>query len=99
MAVLNAFTGAKLESLPLRNAGASTSAPIAVFCNPGRGRMALIQKGSFNFAVRCESATTDVVAQTEASADSANVALASSLSALQQLKTSAADSMYILIWV
>nr|GMC56228.1 glutamyl-tRNA reductase 1, chloroplastic [Ipomoea batatas] len=91
MAVLNAFTGAKLETLPLRNAGASTSAPIAVFCNPGRGGMALIHKGSLNFAVRCESATSDVVAPTQSTPDSANVALASSLSALQQLKTSAAD--------
>ncbi|CAI9291756.1 unnamed protein product [Lactuca saligna] len=87
MAVSSAFAGAKLETLFLSNATATpASSPptshyqIGVSCKP---RRTLIQRG----IVRCEShstASADVVVENS----SGN---ASSISALEQLKTSAAD--------
>ncbi|CAH1454200.1 unnamed protein product [Lactuca virosa] len=87
MAVSSAFAGAKLETLFLSNATATpASSPptshyqIGVSC---KSRRTLIQRG----IVRCEShstASSDVVVENS----SGN---ASSISALEQLKTSAAD--------
>lgn len=82
MAVSSAFAGAKLESLFLSNATtsppSSSSPPTSHFQTP---RKSLIHRGN----LRCQStASSDVVVENS----SGN---ASSLSALQQLKTSAAD--------
>lgn len=87
MAIPTAFSGAKLESLS-SSAAATSPASIGLFCNPGRVRRLSIQKGLFNSGIRCEVAASDVLDQSQSSA---NVTSSSSLSALEQLKTSAAD--------
>ncbi|MCD9561207.1 GTP-binding protein gtr1 [Datura stramonium] len=87
MAIPTAFSGAKLESLS-SSAAATSPASIGLFCNPGRVRRLPIQKGLFNSGIRCEVAASDVLDQSQSSG---NVTSSSSLSALEQLKTSAAD--------
>lgn len=89
MAIPTAFSGPKLESLS-SSAAAASPASIGLFCNPGRVRRLSIQKGLFNSGIRCEVAASDVVDQSQSSG---NVTSSSSLSALEQLKSSAADSM------
>lgn len=87
MAIPTAFSGAKLESLS-SSASAASPASIGLFCNPGRVRRLSIQKGLFNSGIRCEVSASDVVDQSQSSG---NVTSSSSLSALEQLKSSAAD--------
>ncbi|KAA8538227.1 hypothetical protein F0562_027950 [Nyssa sinensis] len=96
MAVSSAFAGAKLETL-LLSISASSSSPrlttsqIGILCKPTRNRRTLIQRGwaSSNPVIRCEIAP-DFLVQTNDKIDP-NAASSSSLSALEQLKTSAAD--------
>lgn len=90
MAIPTAFSGAKLESL---SSSATSPAPIGLFSHPGRVRRLPIQKGLFNLGIRCVVAASDVLSQSQ---NSENVTSSSSLSALEQLKTSAADSMYFI---
>ncbi|PIN03565.1 Glutamyl-tRNA reductase [Handroanthus impetiginosus] len=100
MAVSSAFVGAKLEALLVSNTASSSMsvsvspAQAGLLCNPlsARGkRAALIRRTSG--IIRCEAAP-EALSQTEkvdlnnAASSSAS---ASSLSALEQLKTSAAD--------
>ncbi|KAL2242197.1 glutamyl-tRNA reductase 1, chloroplastic [Sesamum indicum] len=96
MAVSSAFVGAKLETLLLSNSASSSAsaAQAGLICKPVAARpkrAALIRRNSG--MIRCE-AVPDFVVQTEkldpinAASSSAS---ASSLSALEQLKTSAAD--------
>ncbi|KAK7842201.1 glutamyl-tRNA reductase 1, chloroplastic [Quercus suber] len=83
MAVSTSFAGAKLEALFLKSSSSSSSsraslssqAPPQISGKPIRSRKTLIRRG----AVRCEVAASDVSLQTD------------KLSALEQLKTSAAD--------
>ncbi|KAA8528402.1 hypothetical protein F0562_035757 [Nyssa sinensis] len=90
MAVSSAFAGTKLETLLLGNSAASSPSQIRIFCKPTRSRRNLIQRGwgYFNPAIRCEAAS-DVLVQTTDKVEFK--AASSSLSALEQLKTSAAD--------
>ncbi|KAJ8541260.1 hypothetical protein K7X08_002076 [Anisodus acutangulus] len=88
MAIPTAFSGAKLESLSSLSVPATSPAPIGLFCSPGRVRRVSIQKGLFNSGIRCEVAASDVLDQSQSNG---NVTNSSSLSALEQLKTSAAD--------
>lgn len=90
MAIPTAFSGAKLESLSSSAAGTSPAASVGLFCNPCRVRRLRIQKGLLNSGIRCEVAASDVLDQSQ-SQRSGNVTSSSSLSALEQLKTSAAD--------
>lgn len=104
MVVSNAFVGAKLEALLVSNTASSSisasASPVQVglLCKlssaPAR-RTPLIRRYSGTF--RCE-ATPDALVQAE-KADSTNAASASSLSALEQLKTSAADSMHFFLFL
>ncbi|XP_019156643.1 PREDICTED: glutamyl-tRNA reductase 1, chloroplastic-like [Ipomoea nil] len=95
MAVSGAFSGAKLESLLVSNAAAAASNPAAspasfgVLCKASaRARpRGLVQRGSFSSSIRCEVS----VQPQNAAAAAANAASDSSLSALEQLKTSAGD--------
>ncbi|KAK6116070.1 hypothetical protein DH2020_008339 [Rehmannia glutinosa] len=100
MAVSSAFVGAKLDALLVSNTASSSMsasaspAHIGLLCKPVASRAkraALIRRNSGIF--RCEVAP-DALVQTE-KVDLANAASssasASSLSALEQLKTSAAD--------
>lgn len=91
MAVSSAFAGAKLESLLPCNASAAASpAPQRMFCKPARTTRAATNRGVwFNSPIKCEGLPSDVVVQSRT-----NAASVSSLSALEQLKTSAADSMF-----
>ncbi|CAN4122436.1 unnamed protein product [Withania somnifera] len=82
MAIPTTFSGAKLESL-----SSSETVSIGLFCNPGRIRRLRIQKGLLNTGIRCEVAASDVLDQSSGNVTSSS----SSLSALEQLKTSAAD--------
>ncbi|XP_075640959.1 glutamyl-tRNA reductase 1, chloroplastic [Castanea sativa] len=82
MAVSTSFAGAKLEALFLKSSSSSSSSRASLSSQvpqisgkPIRSRKTLIQRG----AVRCEVAASDVSLQTD------------KLSALEQLKTSAAD--------
>ena len=88
MAVSSAFTGAKFETLIRSRASADGSTPTAaahirVLCKPIRTRRASIRRGGPT--VRCEVGS-DVLVQINTASSSP------SLSALEQLKTSAADS-------
>lgn len=93
MAVSSGFTGAKLENLLLLcNGSPSPSATRAsLFLSPQIGlprRRSLAQRSvgvGFNRVVRCEVAASDVVSESP-KIDTSNI------SALEQLKTSAADS-------
>ncbi|XP_055833726.1 glutamyl-tRNA reductase 1, chloroplastic-like [Solanum dulcamara] len=87
MAIPTAFSGAKLESLS-SSAAVTSPASIGLFCKPGRVRRLSNQKGLFNSGIRCEVAASDVLDQSQSSG---NVTSSSSLSALEQLKASAAD--------
>nr|GMD42799.1 glutamyl-tRNA reductase 1, chloroplastic [Ipomoea batatas]GMD89213.1 glutamyl-tRNA reductase 1, chloroplastic [Ipomoea batatas] len=88
MAMSSAFAGAKLESLRPCNASAAASPSLpGVFCKPARTtRAATNRRVLFNSPIKCEGSPSDVVVQTRN-----NAASASSLSALEQLKTSAVD--------
>lgn len=90
MAIPTAFSGAKLESLSSSAAGTSPAASVGLFCNPCRVRRLRIQKELLNSGIRCEVAASDVLDESQ-SQSSGNVTSSSSLSALEQLKTSAAD--------
>ncbi|KAJ7965849.1 Glutamyl-tRNA reductase family protein [Quillaja saponaria] len=91
MAVSTSFAGAKLEALLLKSSSSSSSAStskaslatqLSVFGIPIRNTRSLIQRGSF----RCEAASgPDVVVKSD------NPSNAATISALEQLKTSAAD--------
>ncbi|XP_059636272.1 glutamyl-tRNA reductase 1, chloroplastic-like [Cornus florida] len=91
MAVSSTFAGVKLETFLLTNNSTNSSAPrssspsqIGISCKPTRTRRTLIVergRASFNPTIRCE-AVSDLMVQTASS---------SSLSALELLKTSAAD--------
>ncbi|XVE60652.1 hypothetical protein DITRI_Ditri05aG0145400 [Diplodiscus trichospermus] len=94
MAVSSTFSGAKLESL-LVNSGSSSSASslrayfpcqqqMKAFSKPNRGRKSVVQRSG---GVRCD------VAKADAALEGQNIdpSKASALSALEQLKTSAAD--------
>ena len=93
MAISTSFSGAKLEALLLKSSSsssgsssrASTASHLSVIGKPSKNRRNLIQRG----VIRCETASSDVVVKTD---DPGN---ASGISALEQLKTSAADSKSI----
>ncbi|XP_060199136.1 glutamyl-tRNA reductase 1, chloroplastic-like [Lycium barbarum] len=86
MAIPTAFSGAKLESLS-SSVTAGSAACVGLFCNPGRVRRLGIQRGLLNSSgIRCE-----VAASSDDQSSGNNVTPSSSLSALEQLKTSAAD--------
>ncbi|XP_022132133.1 glutamyl-tRNA reductase 1, chloroplastic [Momordica charantia] len=93
MAVSTSFSGAKLEALLLKSAATSrgsSSSQLPVFCNSIRSRRVQFHRTGFpSFTpVRCEVASSsDVLVQN----DEIDRATASNLSALEQLKTSAAD--------
>ncbi|KAL6317346.1 hypothetical protein AAG906_030099 [Vitis piasezkii] len=78
------FTGAKLETPPFLNSVSSSrsSSQYRIFCKPARTRRSLIQRGA-SLNSRCEVAS-DALVDTDS-------ARSSSVSALEQLKTSAAD--------
>ena len=83
MAVSTSFAGAKLEAMFLKSSSSSSSSRASLSSQvpqisgkPIRSRKTLIRRG----AVRCEVAASDVSLQTD------------KLSALELLKTSAADS-------
>ncbi|KAF4353533.1 hypothetical protein CsatB_008623 [Cannabis sativa] len=90
MAVSTSFAGAKLEALLFKSSSANTttstsrvapsSSPLSSFCKPIRARRALIQRG----VVRCDVSASETSVQT-------NEPGGSNISALEQLKTSAAD--------
>lgn len=90
MAVSTSFSGAKLEALLLKSsssASASSSrlsnvANLSVFGKPGNIKRTLMQRG----VIRCEAAPPEVLIKTDDPSNGNNV------SALEQLKTSAADS-------
>ncbi|CAL5383934.1 unnamed protein product [Camellia sinensis] len=89
MAVSSAFAGAKVESLLLSNTGGSSSSlsrssQIPVLCKPSRTRRAVIQRGGLS--IRCE-----IVSEVLVDPNRASVSPSPSLSALEQLKASAAD--------
>ncbi|KAF7137186.1 hypothetical protein RHSIM_Rhsim07G0214800 [Rhododendron simsii] len=91
MAVSSAFGGAKLETLLLSNSAAAVPpCQIRVFCKPARTGRALIRRGGP--AIRCEVAS-DVLVQAAGGIDqnASSDSRSPSLSALEQLKTSAAD--------
>lgn len=78
------FTGAKLETPLFLNSVSSSrsSSQYRIFCKPARTRQSLIQRGA-SLNSRCEVAS-DALVDTDS-------ARSSSVSALEQLKTSAAD--------
>lgn len=90
MAVSSSFAGPKLETLLLCNNASSTSSraspsQIRILCKPARTRRTVFQRG-VSLNPRCE-VNSDVLVQ-----DNNKIELrASSVSALEQLKTSAAD--------
>jgi glutamyl-tRNA reductase len=102
MAVSSAFLGAKLETLIVSNSAAAVPPPsrslssaalnpcqIRVFCKPTRTRRALVERG--RLAIRCE-VSSDVLVQTAGDVDqNVSDSRSTSLSALEQLKTSAVD--------
>lgn len=92
MAVPTTFSGAKLEALLLKSASSSSSASssrassashFSLFSKPIKNRRTLIQKR----VIRCE-ADSDVVFKTD------EPSIGNAMSALEQLKTSAADSKF-----
>ncbi|KAL8487789.1 hypothetical protein ACS0TY_024203 [Phlomoides rotata] len=92
MVVSNAFVGAKLEALLVSNTASSSSmsasaSPVQVGLLSARARRTPLIRRSSGI-VRCD-ASPDALAQAEM-VKSTNAASASSLSALEQLKTSAA---------
>lgn len=86
MAVSTSFSGAKLEALLLKSSSpasrASAAARLSDFGKPGAIKKTLIQRG----IIRCEAAVPEVLIKAD---DPSN---GNSVSALEQLKTSAADS-------
>ncbi|CAK9157911.1 unnamed protein product [Ilex paraguariensis] len=105
MAVSSGFAGVNFETLLISSSAATASSSslstpnqIWVFCKPARTRRnSLVKKNgwgsSSNPAIRCEIAASDVLVQTTDNSNSASSSSSrsSSLSALELLKTSAAD--------
>lgn len=99
MAVSTTFSGAKLEALLLKSAATSSStrgsssSQLPVLCKSIRSKRFQFLRSGFSSLghVRCEVASSDVLVQND-EIDQAKSS--SNLSALEQLKTSAADSMY-----
>lgn len=91
MAVSSAFLGAKLETLLVSNTASSSSAGHVGSPASARARRAALIRKNWGM-IRCEAAP-DALAQAESPNAASFSASASSLSALEQLKTSAADSM------
>ncbi|XP_073046419.1 glutamyl-tRNA reductase 1, chloroplastic-like [Primulina eburnea] len=97
MAVSGAFVGAKLENLLISStatasvASASTP-PVGLLCKPGAPgkRRASLNRRGYSGNLRCEAAS-DALGQVESTNAATSSGLASSLSALELLKTSAAD--------
>lgn len=80
------------------SSSSSTHQIRGIFCKPTRTRRALIQRADrFNptTTVRCEVAASDVQTTAEKIKSNTGSSFSSSLSALEQLKTSAGDSKYI----
>ncbi|GMJ02536.1 glutamyl-tRNA reductase, Arabidopsis thaliana hemA 1 [Hibiscus trionum] len=89
MAISSRFSGAKLESLLMNHCSSSSASfshqqQIKVFRKPNRGIKGVISR---NGAIRCEAAESNAVSEVEKIDPSKTAAL----SALEQLKTSAAD--------
>ncbi|XP_073153298.1 glutamyl-tRNA reductase 1, chloroplastic-like [Henckelia pumila] len=97
MAVSSAFLAAKLENLLISSTAtasvaAASTPPVGLLCkpgNPGKHRASLNRRG-YSGNLRCEVAS-DVLGQLDSTNAASSSGLASSLSALEQLKTSAAD--------
>ncbi|XVF64946.1 hypothetical protein PTKIN_Ptkin09bG0207400 [Pterospermum kingtungense] len=96
MAVSWTYSGAKLESLLVNYCSPSSASSLRAyfpcqqqqmkaFANPNRGRKCMVQRSG---RVRCEVAPPDAVLE---GGDKMDPSKASALSALEQLKTSAAD--------
>ncbi|KAL2489100.1 Glutamyl-tRNA reductase 2 [Forsythia ovata] len=105
MAVSSTFAGAKIETLLVSNTTSSSMsmsasaspATIGLLCKPAaavarakRGHL-IKNKRSNSRIISCEVASGTFVQTMGDKVDPTNVAAASSLSALEQLKTSAAD--------
>lgn len=86
MAVSTSFSGAKLEALLLKSAATSSSSHLPLFCKSIRSKRIPFQRSGFS-SLRCEVASSDVLVQN----DEIDRAKSSNLSALEQLKASAAD--------
>ncbi|XP_022768534.1 glutamyl-tRNA reductase 1, chloroplastic-like [Durio zibethinus] len=94
MAVSSIFSGAKLESLLVKSCSSSSGSSLRVyfpcqqqmkaFSKPNRGRKGMVQRSG---GVRCDVAQSNVALESE----KIDPSKASALSALEQLKTSAAD--------
>ena len=101
MAVSTSFSGAKLEALLFKSASNSSStrnlssSHLPGFCKSIRTRRILFQRtGVSSFTpFKCELASSDVLVQN----DEIDPPKSSNLSALEQLKTSAVDSMFSLL--
>ena len=97
MAVSSTFSGAKLESLLVNSCSSSSASSLRVyfpcqqqmkaFSKPNRGRKGMVQRSG----VRCEVVQSDAALEGE----KIDPSKASALSALEKLKTSAADSTFI----
>lgn len=97
MAVSSTFSGAKLERLLINSCSSPSASSLRAcslshqqmkaFSKPNRGRKALAQRIG---GVRCEVAQSDAINEGE----QMDPSKASALSALEQLKTSAADSTF-----
>lgn len=98
MAISSTFSAAKLDS-SLMNYSSSSSASFSgayfpyqqqmkVFPRPNRGNKGMVSR---NGGVRCEAAESNAALELQ----KIDPSKASALSALQQLKTSAADSTFI----
>lgn len=98
MAVSTSFSGAKLEALLLKSAATSSTtrgssnSQLPLVCKSIRSRRIQFQRSGFSSLspVKSELASSDVLVQN----DEIDQPKSSSLSALEQLKTSAADSMF-----
>nr|KJB58775.1 hypothetical protein B456_009G225900 [Gossypium raimondii] len=94
MAISSTFSGAKLERLLINSCSSPSASSLRAcslshqqmkaFSKPNRGRKALAQRTG---GVRCEVAQSDAINE----GDKMDPSKASALSALEQLKTSAAD--------
>lgn len=84
------FSGAKLEALLLNcsSSSRSSSSTVTQLSVLGKPRTSLIQKG----IVRCDAQSSEVLVKSDGLSSNATT-----LSALEQLKTSAADSKSMLI--
>ncbi|XP_073275973.1 glutamyl-tRNA reductase 1, chloroplastic-like [Primulina huaijiensis] len=97
MAVSSAFVGAKLENLFISSTATASAAsastpPVGLLCklgNPGKRRAYLNRRG-YSGNLRCEAAS-NALGQLDSTNAASYSGLASSLSALELLKSSAAD--------